>query len=216
LLWRRYYRGAMSLLQQDSQELDDAARGEDYTKGTSHLIWTSVFAAVVVSMAIGAYFLIGQKPPVATGEIEQVWVHPQHSESKGVDANGEVMAKESFDQVFVFVLVKLHNQSDKPLFLHNIMSNATLGDGIHSSYAATAGDYDRVYIAYPAMPVPHGKALSLETTLDPGQTVEGTLVSTFRLSKQDWDARKGLNFTFEFRYQPNLVVTPQPSVIIEQ
>jgi hypothetical protein len=207
----------MSLLQQDSQELDDAAKGEDYTKGTSHLFWTSAFAFVLVSMFIAAYFLIGQKPPVAAGEIEKVWVHPQHSESSGVDANGEAMAKDSFDQVFVFALVKLHNQSDKPLFLHNIMTNATLQDGgIHSSYAATAGDYDRVYIAYPAMPVPHGTALPLEMTLNPGQTVEGTIVSTFRLSKQDWDARKDLNFTFEFRYQPNLVITPQPSAVTVQ
>ena len=48
---------------------------------------------------------------VATGEIEQVWVHPQHSESYGYDANGAPMAKESYDQVYVFAQVKLHNQT---------------------------------------------------------------------------------------------------------
>jgi hypothetical protein len=49
--------------------------------------------------------------------------------------------------------------------------------------------------------------------LDPGQTVDGTFVSSFRLTKQQWDARKKLNFTFAFRYQPSLVLTPQTAVI---
>src|ERR1039458_6697932 len=151
----------MSLLQQDSTELDDAARGEELTKGSSHLILTSIVAAVIVTIAITIYVLAGQKPPDATGEIEQVWAHAQHSESSGFDANGAPMPKEEMDQVYVFTLVKLHNQSKEPLFLHNIMTNATLDDGIHSSYAATAADYDRGYIAYPSMPLPHRQALSV-------------------------------------------------------
>src|ERR1700677_1114335 len=155
----------MGLLQQDSRQLDDAALGEELTKGSSHILWTSVAAAVVVSAAIAFYVISGQKPPAATGEIEQVWVHPQHTETSGFDANGAPMPKEVADQVYVFALVKLHNQSDKPLFLHNILANATLDDGIHSSYAATASDYDRVFLAYPNMPVPHGKALSPQTTI---------------------------------------------------
>jgi hypothetical protein len=203
----------MSLLQQDSTELDDAARGEGLTKGSSHLILTSIVAAVIVTIAITIYVLAGQKPPDATGEIEQVWAHAQHSESSGFDANGAPMPKEEMDQVYVFTLVKLHNQSKEPLFLHNIMTNATLDDGIHSSYAATAADYDRVYVAYPSMPVPHGKALSLITTIDPGQTVEGTIVSAFHLTKQQWDARKDLSFTFSFQYKPSLTIAPHSAVL---
>jgi hypothetical protein len=205
----------MSLLQQDSPELDDAARGEDYAKGTSHLVWTSVFAAVLVSMAIAGYVIAGQKPPVVTGDIVQVWAHVHHPETSGVDASGAAMSKEGFDQVLVFAQVRLHNEGKQPLFLHNVLANATLDDGIHSSYAATAADYDRVFIAYPNLTVPHGKALSLDTTIDPGQTVEGYVVSSFRMSKQQWDARKDLNFTFGIRYQPNLVLTPHTAVIAQ-
>jgi hypothetical protein len=204
----------MSLLHQESPEdIDDAALGEEYTKGSGHLILAGIVAAVVVSAAIAIYVVAGQKPPVATGEIEQMWAHPQHTESSGVDANGEAMAKESFDQVFVFSLVKLHNQSDQPLYLRNAMVNTRLADGIHSSYAASAADYDRVYLAYPSMPVPHGKALSLQSTIDPGQTVEGTIVSAFRMSKAEWDAGKDLNVTFAFSYQPSVVLAPKTAVI---
>jgi hypothetical protein len=203
----------MSLLQQDSEELDDAARGEEFTKGSSHVVLAAIVAAIVVTGVVAFYVLSGQKPPAVTGEVEKVWVHPQHSETSGFDANGAAMPKESTDQVYVFALVKLHNQSEQPLFLHNIMTNATLEDGIHSSYAATAADYDRVYVAYPTMPVPHGKGLSLNATIDPGQTVEGTFISAFHLTKQQWDARKNLSFTFAFQYQPSLTLTSPAAVI---
>ena len=202
----------MSLLRQDSPQLDDAARGEELTKGSSHLLWTSLIAVVVVTAAIAVYVITGQKPPAASGDIEQVWVHPQHTETSGFDANGAPMPQESADQVYVFALVKLHNQSDKPLFLHNILANATLDDGIHSSYAATASDYDRVFLAYPNMPVPHGKALSPQTTIGPGQSAEGTVVSAFRLTKAQWDARKSLNFTFGIQYQKDLTLAPHSPI----
>jgi hypothetical protein len=204
----------MSLLHQDSQEeTDDAALGEELTKGSSHVVLAGIVAAVIVTSAVAIYFIAGIKPPMATGEIEQVWAHPQHTVTSGFDANGAPMPQESYDQVYVFALVKLHNQSKQPLFLRNVMTNAKLGDGIRSSYAASAGDYDRVFIAYPSMPVPHGPALSLQTTIDPGQTVEGTIVSAFKLTKQEWDARKDLNFTFAFSYQPSLVLAPHAAVI---
>jgi hypothetical protein len=204
----------MSLLHQDTPEgTDDAALGEELTKGTSHVIWASVVATVLVTIAIAIYVIAGQKPPVVSGDIIAVWAHPQHTETSGLDANGELMTKESFDQVLVFTEVRLHNQSKQPLFLLNILTNATLGDGIHSSYAASQSDYDRVFLAYPGIPVPHGAALPLNLTLEPGQSVDGTFVSSFRLTKQQWDARKNLNFSFGFRYQPSLVLAPTAAVI---
>ena len=204
----------MSLLQQETpQETDDAARGEEFTKGSSHVVWATIVATVVVTVAIAVIVFAGQKPPAASGEIEQVWVHPQHTETSGLDANGAPMAVESYDQIYVFSQVKLHNQGTQPLFLSNIMANIKQEDGIHSSYAASAADYDRVFLAYPSMPVPHGKGLRLDLTLDPGQTVEGTIVSAFRMSKQQWDAAKDLNFTFAFQYQPSLVLAPHVAVI---
>jgi hypothetical protein len=203
----------MSLLRQDSQKLDDAALGEEFTKGSSHVIRASVAAAVVVTVGIALYVVAGEKPPVATGEIEQVWVHPQHTETSGFDANGAAMPVETYDQIYVFAQVKLHNQSKQPLFLHSITTDATLDDGIHSSYAATASDYDRVFVAYPSMPVPHGNALSPQATINPGQTVEGTIVSAFRIPKAQWDARKSLDFTFAIQYQPNLKLAPHAPLI---
>jgi len=200
----------MSLLQQDSRkEIDHAAKGEELTHGSSHVVRTAIVAAVVVSAIIGMYVMAGQKPPAMAGEIEQVVAHAQHTETSGFDANGAPMAKDSFDQVLVFTTVKLKNQSKEPLFLHEILTNVTLDDGIHSSYAATRTDYERLFIGYPSLGSLHGTTLPPETTIPPGQTVEGTFVSAFRLNKQQWDARKDLNFSFGIQYQPSLLLAPK-------
>ncbi len=203
----------MSLLQQGGPDLDDAAKGESFTKGTSHVVIAAVVATILVSVAIAAYIIAGQKPPAVTGEVLSVIAHPLHAETSGFDASGAVIPTESFDQVYVFTQVRLHNQSQGPMFLSNMMTNATLPDGIHSSYAASSSDYDRIFLAYPGIPVPHNKALPLDATIAPGETVEGTVVSAFKLTRQEWDARKDLSFTFAFRYQPNLVLTPHLAVI---
>ena len=170
----------MSLLHQESQQdQDDAARGEELTQGTSHLVWAAIAATVVVSVAIAIYVIAGQKPPVATVEVEEIWAHPMHTVTPGFDASGAAVPVDAYDQVLVFTRVKLHNQTKHPLFLHQIMTNATLADGIHSSYAAEPSQYDRVFLAYPDLAPWHSNGLSPETTIEAGQTVEGTFVSPF-------------------------------------
>lgn len=203
----------MSLLQQNSQEQDDASRGEELTKGTSHVLLASVIAAVLVSVAIFVYFKVGEKPMPATGQVTNVVAHMMHRETPGVDANGAPMAKDVFDQVLVFAHARLQNQGKQPLFLHEIMANVTLEDGVHVSYAAPPGDYERLFKVYPELASMHGTPLPLELTLGPGQSAEGDFVSSFRMTKQDWDARKGLDFTFAFRYQPLLKVTITGQVV---
>ncbi len=154
----------MSLLHQE--ELDDAALGEELTKGTSHVLIAAIIAGIVMCIAIGIYAYVGRTPPFASGEIEAVWAHPQHTETSGLDANGMPMPKESVDQMMVFTTVKLQNLTNHPLFLGNVTANVTLDDGIHSSYAGNKGDYDRIFVAYPNIPVPHLTPISpLDTTI---------------------------------------------------
>jgi len=203
----------MSLLQQNSQDQDDAARGESFTKGSSNALLASVIAAVVVSVAIFLYIKLGEKPPVATGQVTNVQAHMMHRETSAFDAAGAAMPQEKFDQVLVFAHVKLHNQSKMPLFLHQAMMNLTLDDGIHTSYVATPTDYERAFKGFPELAPFHGNPLASELTIEPGQSVEGDLLASFRLTKPEWDARKGLDFTFGFRYQPMLKVAATGAVV---
>ena len=203
----------MSLLHQEAPpQVDEAARGESFTKGTSHIVWASIAAFVLVTIAILIYVLAGEKPPVATGEVVHVWAHAMHTVTPAFDASGASMSQDSFDQVLVFTTVRLHNQSKEPLFLHQILTNVTLDDGIHTSYAAMPTQYERIFIAYPDLAQWKSTPLSPEMTLEAGQTVEGTFVSSFRMSKAQWDARKNMDFTFGFRYQHSLTLKAQSAV----
>ena len=196
----------MSLLQQEPQR---SASGESYTRGTSHVIIATVVAVVLVSAAMAAYIISGEKPPAATGTILEVWAHPMHSETSGFDANGAAIPKEQIDQVLLFTHVRLHNQSKQPIFLHQVIANATLPDGIHSSYAAMPSDYERVFKAYPDLMQWHAPPISPELTLQPGETKEGTFVCSYRMSKADWESRKNLDYTFNFQYLPALQLSPK-------
>jgi hypothetical protein len=192
----------MSLLQQESRE----ATGESYTKGTSHVIIATVIAVVLVSAAVTAYVISGEKPPASTGEILDVWAHPMHTETSGWDANGAAIPKEEIDQVLLFTHVRLHNQGKQPIFLHQVLANLTLPDGIHSSYAAVPSDYERVFQGYPQLQQWHAPSISPDLTIKPGETKEGTFVCSFRMTKADWATRKGLSYTFNFQYLPSLTL----------
>jgi len=205
----------MSLLGQQSQsELDDTAKGESLTKGTSHIVIAAIVATVVVTIAIAIYVISGEKPPVATAQIGEIWAHPMHEVTPAFDASGSSISQDTFDQVLVFTHVRLHNQTKGPLFLHQILTNVTLKDGsVDSSYAATASQYLRTFQAYPDLKPWFNKPIDTELTIDAGQTVEGTFVSSFRMAKEQWDARKALDFTFGFRYQPEVKAVASGTVI---
>ena len=198
----------MSLLEQESRD----RAGESYTRGTSHVIIATVIAVVLVSVAVTVYVISGEKPPAATGEMLDVWAHPMHSETSGWDANGSAIPKEEIDQVLLFTHVRLHNQSKQPIFLHQIVANATLADGIHSSYAAMPNDFERVFKAYPQLMQWHAAPISPDLTIQPGETKEGTFVCSFRMTKADWEAHKGLNYTFNFQYLPALTLESKGAI----
>jgi hypothetical protein len=219
----------MSLLHQDTpEEIDDAALGEEFTKGSSHVILASVIAAVLVIAVVGITLLSGRKPPVASGEVVQVWAFPRHGETSGLDANGDAMAKDVFDQVLVFAHVKLQNTSKNPMQVQNVLANVRQADGIPLSVSAgNIAQYQVALLAYPEIVPPAGKPLSPHATLEPGEKLEGNLLWVFRMDRPHWQARKewqpdpdhddpgskfGLNFTFAIQYQKDLVLTPSSPV----
>ena len=198
----------MSLLQQESRD----AAGESYTKGTSHVIIATVVAVVLVSAAMTVYVICGEKPPATAGEILDVWAHPMHTETSGWDANGAAIPKEEIDQLLLFTHVRLRNQGKQPIFLHQMLANLTLPDGIHSSYAAMPSDYERVFKGYPQLQQWHAQSISPDLTIQPGESKEGTFVCSFRMTKAEWDSRKALNYTFNFQYLPALTVDWKGSI----
>lgn len=205
----------MSLLQQNSSEVDDAAKGEELTRGTSHIVWATIVAAVLVTVAIVGYAVVTREGPAASGQVTRTTLHIMHHETKGLDAAGAPMPKEEFDQLLVFSHVQIHNRSKVPLFLRQVMTNVTLAKEIRSSYAAVPRDYERLFQAYPELAALHSSPLSTEATIPAGQTVEGDFVSSFKMTHAEWDVRKGLNYTVSFQYQPDIVLLGPASVEVQ-
>jgi hypothetical protein len=131
--------------------------------------------------------------------------------------------------VLLFAHVKRHNQSNVPLILQDVLANVRLPDGVPLSVSAgSVAQFEEVFLAFPDLDASHGKPLAHHTVLDPGRSVDGTAFWVFRLTKQQWDARKdwlpnpnhsdpgskyGLNFTFSIQYQRDLVLAPQTEVM---
>jgi hypothetical protein len=191
----------------------DAPSGESYTRGSSHLLSATVAAFVLVTAAIVIFLLVNRKPPVAAGEVTQVWAHSVHTLNTPMDANGVQSAGEEFNQVLVFANVRVRNQSDQPIVLREMMTNVTLDDGPRSSYVATATDYNRIFIAYPQLAGLKGKTLTRDTVIQPGEVLDGSIVSSFHATKEQWAGRKDLSFSLLFKFHPDLVLVPTAPVI---
>jgi hypothetical protein len=201
----------MSLLQianDPHHEHDASSEGKDLAAGSSNLLWTTIAAVILVSAGIAAFLYINHKPPVAAGEVTQVSAHSVHSLGAGVSGNGIAMSAEPSDQVLVFATVRVRNQSDQPFVLKEFMTNATFADGIHSSYAAGAADFERIFAAYPELAGLRGKPLLRETVVPAGQSVDGVIISSFHATKELWATKKDLNFTITLKMHPDLVLTP--------
>ncbi len=202
----------MSLLKLKEDAIGDAGdkpSGEDYARGSGYILWASIIAFITVSVGIGLFVMADHKPPVAAGEITQVWAHSVHTINTPLDANGNPTPGNAFDQILVFAQVRVRNQSDQPIVLKELLTNVRLEDGLHSSYAASAIDYDRIFIAYPQLSGLRSKSLVRETIVQPGDVLEGMIVSSFHVSKEQWAARKELNFSLQFKFHPDLILTPK-------
>ena len=159
-------------------------------------------------MSIAAYVINGQKGPVASGEVTGITTHMIHRETSAFDAGGAPKPKDEFDQVLLFAHLKVQSLGKQPITIHDIEANATLPDGIHSANAASPFDYERLFQFMPDLNPLHGKSLPLETTLSPGQAIEGDVIMSFRMTQAEWDSRKSLDFTVAIPYQETVKILP--------
>jgi hypothetical protein len=176
---------------------------------SSRMLFIVLAAFVIVSLAIGAYFYINDKPPVSAGQVLSLNIYPIHRElSTGPTGQGGLAGQsETYDEVIVFADVRITNQTDIPIFLQDMWAILDLPDGPQRNGAATQSDFDKVFLAYPAARAFRKDPIQRDLTLPPGQKVEGLMVFHFDIPKADWDARNGMDIHVTFQHQNALVIS---------
>ena len=176
--------------------------------GSGHPVLRILAAAIVVLLVIGAYIYFEEKPPVVAGEVLHLSAYPIHRESKAnqFSTSSTSPVETTFDQVIIIADVRVRNQSQGPVFLADMAALLKLPTEEDRSLAATASDFDRVFIAYPALAPMKQQPLLRNITIPAGQTAEGQLVFNYPITKDQWDQRKSLDITLSFTNQKDLVL----------
>jgi hypothetical protein len=170
---------------------------------------TLVIATIVVTIALGLYVYLGQKPPVATGEVLASTVYPVHTSINNGAGGTDGMAgsSESYDQVIVLTKVRIRNQTDIPLFVQDIGSAIKLPDGSQqTNVAASDNDANRVFQAYPSLSYLRADPIPRDITLSPGQAAEGLAIFNYPISKEQWDTLQTAKVVVQFMHQKNLEI----------
>jgi len=137
-------------------------------------------ALAIVAIVVGVIAYTERAKPAAQGSIQGAWFSQP--------AN--------MPTPMVLVVVDLKNVSEKPITIKSIEAGIKTDQGDQSDDAASASDYDRYLQAYPDLRG-HGEPLRVETKIPPGGEQQGTVVVTFPITQQQFEARKDLTVTIE-------------------
>jgi hypothetical protein len=146
-------------------------------------------ALALVAIVVGILFFAFRAKPVAQGAIEAVYVSTQPDQPN----------------IFVPIQVTLRNVSDRTLYIKDITVDVKTEQGELSDTAASPGDYERYFTAFPDLREHSTQALMVETKIPPGAEQKGTVLVSFPSTKAQFDARKDLSVTI-VPYDQNPIV----------
>ena len=153
-----------------------------------------VIALVVVAIVVGVIAFVERSKPVAQGGIDSVYA------SQPANMTNTMVALQ----------VTVSNVGDKALYIKSITANLKTDQGDQSDDAASASDYDRYFTAYPELRQHSTQPLTVETKIMPGAEQKGTVLVSFPVTEQQFNARKDLNVTI-VPYDQNPIVLRERS-----
>ena len=160
-----------------------------------------LLAVVISSLVVLAWVRFGRKTPVATGEIARVAIYPVQAKITGGAAGnaGEQGQDEIVNQLLVFAHVRLNNPNKAPITVVDDWAVITMPDGnTERSLGASQVSFDKVFQAYPQLAPLRMDPLRRDAQIQPGQSVDGLVVFSYQLSKEQWEKRKSMQVTITF------------------
>jgi hypothetical protein len=151
-------------------------------------------ALLLVAIVVGVIAFLLRAKPVAQGGIDAVYF----SEPAGM-TNGMVLMQ-----------VTLRDVGSKTLYIKAIKANLKTDQDL-SDDAASPSDYDRYFLAYPDLKEHSTQPLVVEMKIAPGAEQKGTVLVSFPVTKEQFEARKDLSVTIE-PYDQNPIVLREKTV----
>ena len=166
-------------------------------------------AILLVAAALWAYIRLEHKPPTATGEIARLAIYPVQAKIHGSAAGAQGMAgeDETYNQILVLAHVQLHNENTMPLTIDDDFAMLTLADGsTQRSLGASGADFDKVFLAYPQLTPLRMDPLRRNSQILPHQSLDGLLIFSYSITRQQWDSRKSMAVTVSFANAKEVVL----------
>ena len=130
-----------------------------------------------VAVIVGIFAFTGRPKPQGAGSIDFV---------TAAEVPGQ-------DMILAAITLTLRNTTTKPLWIHTLKAQLTTADDkTFDDKAASAVDLDRYYQAFPALKESSEPPLSPEAKLLAGAQQKGTIIVSFKVSKEAFVQRKTL------------------------
>jgi hypothetical protein len=155
--------------------------GEEYGTARKNLPPAGIVAIciAVVLVIVAAYAL----------------THRAHALSSGTMDDVTVVAVPGQDMVMVAINVTVQNNAEKPSWIHTIRATLDTGKEKHDDDASPAVDAQRYFQAFPTLKQHAIAFLMPETRLDAQSKTSGTIVVSFPVNEDVFNARKSLTVT---------------------
>jgi hypothetical protein len=160
-----------------------------------------LIALIISSLAVAIWVGFGRKTPIATGEVARIAIYPVQARITGGAAGmaGQQGQDEIINQLLVFAHVRLHNPNSAPITIEDDWAVVTLPNGeTRRSLGASSADFDKLFQAYPQLAPLRMDPLRRDIQIQPGQSVDGLVVFSYPVSREEWDSRKSMQVTISF------------------
>jgi hypothetical protein len=185
----------------------------DRDQAGAHPAFAAIAATFIVIAILGGYVWYNTKPPVHAGQLVSITAYPIHRDlSTGSSLGGLAGQKETYDEEIVIATIRIKSQTEMPLFLHDMWADVTLADGTtQRSSGASPSDYHNVFIAYPTLAPKQTSPVLRDTTMTPGQILDGQVIFHYPITGQQWDQRKAFKISVQFLHQKDLELDETPA-----
>jgi len=136
----------------------------------------------------------------AVAVIVGIFAFKERAKPQGAGAINFVAEAEVPQQnlILVAITLTLRNTAERPLWIHTLKAQLTTADGeTHEDEAVSVVDLDRYFQAFPALKESAEPPLSPETKMLPGSEQRGTIIVSFKVTKEAFDQRKSLRVSVQ-------------------